>query len=117
MKLTNAQILESVQILTKAEEKGLLGFVIAQNRRKLLNEVEDYSVKRDEILQKHGTDLGDGRFTIKAENLAAFEAELRPYAEMEVDVSVVQVEPEVFCGGNLTSSQMFALGWMVKGDD
>lgn len=117
MKFTNKQMLESVQILAQAEEKGLLGFAIAQNRRKLANEVEVYSVKYDELLQKHGTDLGDGRFTLKAENLAAFEAELRPYAEMSVDASVVQVEPDVFCSGNLTSSQMYALGWMVKGDD
>lgn len=117
MKLTNAQMLESVQLLAKAEEKGLLGFAIAQNRRKLANEVEVYSDKYDELLQKHGTDLGEGRFNIKAENLATFEAELRPYAEMTTDVQVVQVEPEVFYSGNLTSSQMFSLAWMVKGVD
>lgn len=117
MKMTNAQMMSSLHVLAGAEEKGVLGFAIAQNRRKLATEVESYSAKYDEIVRKHGTDLGDGRFSIDKERLADFEAELRPYAEMTTDVSVIQVSAEVFCSGELTSSQMLVLEWMVKEGD
>lgn len=116
MILTNAQMLDSLRILTQVEEKGMLGFAIAQNRRKLQAEVKEYSDKYDELLKKHGTDLGDGRVSLSKEALSAFEEELRPYAELTAEVSVMQVTAEVFCSGNLTSSQMYALAWMVKED-
>lgn len=114
MKLTNAQMFDSLQILSQAEETGVLGFAIAQNRRKLAEEVKEYADKRDELLAKHGTDQGDGKYTLTAEAVAAFSADLRPYAELTADVSVRQVSEEVFCSGSLTSSQMLVLEWMVK---
>lgn len=115
MKMTNAQMFDSIQVLNQAEEKGVLGFAIARNRRILAEELREYAQKRDELLKEYGTDEGDGRFTIKADKVPAFSEALRPYAEMTADVAVTQVDAETFCGGNLTSSQMFVLEWMVKG--
>ena len=114
MKLTNAQMFESLQILSQAEETGVLGFAIAQNRRKLAEELKEYAAKRDELLRAHGTDQGDGKYTLTPDAVVAFSSELRPFAEMAAEVSVRQVSEEVFCGGKLTSSQMMVLGWMVK---
>lgn len=114
MKMTNAQMFDSLQVLNQLEEVGVLGFAIAKNRRVLTAELREYAQKRDELLAAYGTDEGNGRFTIKAENVPAFSAALRPYAEMTADVAVVQVEEDVFCGGDLTSSQMFVLFWMVE---
>jgi hypothetical protein len=105
---------DSVQVLNQAEEKGVLGFAIARNRRILAEELRDYAQKRDELLKEYGTDEGEGRFTITADKVPAFSEALRPYAEMTVDVAVTQVDAETFCGGNLTSSQMYVLDWMVK---
>jgi hypothetical protein len=117
MKLTNAQMLESLAILSTAEEIGVLGFAIAQNRRKLAEEVKDYAAKRDELLAKHGTDMGEGRYQLSPDAIPAFTEELRPYAEMTVDVAVRQVSEADFCSGNLTSSQMLALFWMVREEE
>ena len=117
MKMTNAQMFDSLVVLNQAEEKGVLGFAIAQNRRKLGEELREYSQKRDELLKEYGTDEGDGRFTITADKVPAFSAALRPYAEMTADVAVRQVSEEDFCSGNLTSSQMAVLEWMVKEGD
>lgn len=114
MILNNAQMLESVTVLSQCEEKGMLGYAIARNRQKLSVEVMDYSRKRDELLREHGTDIGNGQFQLQPENAARFFEALKPYSELTVDVPVMQVDPEVFYGGNLTSSQMFALNWMVK---
>lgn len=114
MILNNAQMLESVVVLSQAEEKGMLGYAIARNRQKLITEIQEYSKKRDELLKEHGTDIGNGQFQLMPENAARFYEALQPYSDLTVDVPVMQVSPEVFCSGNLTSNQMFTLNWMVK---
>lgn len=114
MKLTNAQMYDSLQILGQVEETGVLGFAIAQNRRKLAEELKEYAAKRDELLHEYGTDQGDGKFSLTPEAVVSFSAALRPFAEMTTDVPVRQVSEDVFCGGSLTSSQMLILEWMVK---
>lgn len=114
MILTNAQMFDSLLVLNQAEEKGVLGFAIAQNRRKLAEELKEYANKRDELLQEYGTDEGEGKYRITPENVSAFSAALRPFAEMTADVNVRQVSEEDFCSGSLTSSQMLMLEWMVK---
>lgn len=114
MILNNKQMLESLTVLSQCEEKGMLGYAIARNRQKLTVEVLDYSRKRDELLREHGKDIGNGQFQLMPENAARFFEALQPYSDLTVDVPVMQVDPEVFYGGNLTSSQMFTLDWMVK---
>ena len=114
MILNNAQIFESVMVLSKAEEKGMLGYAIARNRQKLIPEIQEYSKKRDELLKQYGTDIGNGQFQLMPENAAKFYEELRPYSELTVDVPVMQVTLDVFCSGDLTSSAMETLNWMVE---
>ena len=115
MVLTNAQIYDSIPVLAQAsEEKGMLGYAVAVNLRKLRGEVMEYSRKRDELLAQYGEDAGGGKFNFTAETAAKFHAALQPYAELQINVDVMQVPVEVFCSGNLTSGQMYALGWMVK---
>ena len=115
MILTNAKIFDSIPVLTQArEEKGLLGYAVMVNLRKLSAEVNEYNEKRNELLAKHGTDLGDGRYDLTPEQQAAFFAELQPFADLEVEVAVRQVPEDVFYGGGLAAWQMDALAWMVK---
>lgn len=117
MILTNEQMHDSIQTLAQArDEKGLLGYALAVNLRKLSTcpELVEFSHKRDELLAQHGTDAGAGKFNLTQEGAAAFYEALRPYSEIEADVAVMQVPPDVFYGGNLTSGQMYALSWMVK---
>ena len=114
MKMTNDQMLNSLAILSNLEETGMLGFAIARNRKKLAEECKEYAEKRDELLKKYGTDVGNGQYQLTNDVVADFVEELRPYGELEVDVAVMTVSQEVFCSGSLTSSQMFALDWMVE---
>lgn len=115
MIMTNEQMLDNVSALHGAkDEKGLLGYAIAVNLRRLRTEVGEYSKTRDELLEKYGTPDGAGRFNLTREAAEAFREELRPYADVETEVQVMQVPPEVFYSGNLTSAQMYALAWMVK---
>lgn len=114
MILSNSQMFDSLLVLNQAEEKGVLGFAIAQNRRKLSEELREYATKRDELLKEYGTDEGGGQFRIAPDRVPAFSAALRPFAELTADVALRQVSVEEFCSGSLTSSQMYVLGWMVK---
>lgn len=117
MILTNAQMFDSIQALRQAtEEKGLLGYAVAVNLRKLSATPEqlEFNSKRDELLAQYGQDAGGGSYTFTPEALQAFRAALGPYAALQTDVAVMQVHPTVFCGGNLTSGQMLTLFWMVK---
>ena len=116
MKLTNAQMFESLAILSQAEEEGVLGFAIAQNRRRITDELKEYLAKRDELLAQYGVDAGAGKYTLTPEAAQRFTEALKPYAEMTADVAVRQVSVDDFCGGSLTSSQMYVLDWMVKED-
>jgi hypothetical protein len=115
MILTNAQMFDSVATLASAkDEKGLLGYAIAINLRRLTNEVREYAAKRDELLAEHGTNAGNNKYNLTHEAAKAFNDALAPYSDLTCDVQVMQVAPEVFYGGELTSAQMYALNWMVK---
>lgn len=116
MILNNKQMFDSLMILSQAEEKGMLGYAIARNRQKLVSEVQEYTKKRDELLKEYGTDVGNGQFQLQPDQAERFFEALKPYDELEVDVQVMQVTPEVFCSGNLTSPMMYTLDWMVKED-
>lgn len=114
MILNNKKMMESVVVLSQAEEKGMLGYAIARNRTKLTAEIQEYSKIRDELLREYGTDIGNGQFQLTPEAAARFYEALQPYSELTADVPVMQVSLDVFCSGNLTSSQMITLDWMVK---
>ena len=115
MILTNEQIYESVSALAEAkDEKGLLGYAVAVNLRRLRAEVVEYSRQRDELLAQYGTDIGGGRFNLTRADAEAFNEALKPFAVLETEVQAMQVPPEVFYSGGLTSSQMYTLSWMVK---
>ena len=115
MTFTNAQIIESIPALTQAKnETGLLGYAVAVNLRKLSAEAEEYAKKRNELLAEYGTDAGDGKYNFTPEAAEAFQAALQPFADLEIEVPVLQVPLEIFYGGGLTSAQMYVLNWMVK---
>lgn len=115
MKMTNAQMFDSIPVLQQASgETGLLGYAIAVNLRRLATELVEYSRKRDELLQQYGTDAGGGKYNLTQEQAAAFHEALRPYSEIETDMAIMQVPPATFYGGTLTAGQMYALSWMVK---
>lgn len=117
MILTNEKMFESVLILAAADERGMLGYAIARNRRLLSQEVQEYSRTRDQLLEEYGRDVGGGKYELQPENAAKFFAALKPYNELTADVPVMQIPADVFYSGNLTSGQMYALEWMVKDDD
>ena len=117
MILSNTKMFDSIPVLQQASgETGLLGYAVAVNLRKLSTtpELLEDSRKRDELLAQYGTDAGCGKYNLTTEGAAAFYEALEPFGQIEAEVAALQVAPEVFYGGGLTSGQMYALAWMVK---
>ena len=113
MKITNLEAWSCVQMISGVKETGKLGFAIAKNARKLKDELKEYDAKRDELIEKYGTALGDGRFNLTSENASMLQEEMAEYDSIEFEFEPLKVSEEVFCGGNLTSDQMYMLMWMV----
>ena len=114
MKITNAEAYQYFQALQDAKEAGMLGFAIAKNMRKLAGELVEYEQKRSELLQKHGEDIGNGKFQLTGEHVLQYLAEMKPFDELAFEFEPMTVSEEVFCGGSLTSDQMYNLFWMVS---
>lgn len=114
MKLTNSVMWESIQVLSKTNETGKLGYACARNLRKLMGECREYMEVRDKLLQQYGTPDGTGRYSFEPEKAKEFSKALTEFASISHDVDVMQVDEETFCSGGLTTKDMFTLEWMVK---
>ena len=114
MKMSNKEMWESIQTLMGVEEKGKLGYACSRNLRKLMDACREYMEIRDRLLMENGEDQGGGKFRLSPEAAQKMSQELSQYEDIEHDVSIMTVTEEVFCGGSLTSKQMYALSWMVE---
>lgn len=112
--MTNAQMWESIQVLSCVKETGKLGYACARNLRKLVDACKEYLNIRDQLLMKYGSSEGGGKFTLEPENVQAFTEALSQYSAIEHDVDLFQVSEDTFCGGTLTTKEMYTLDWMVK---
>ena len=116
MKMTNAKMWESIQTLSAVDETGKLGYACARNLRKLMDACKEYMEVRDRLMMQYGTPdpEGNGKYTFDQEKAKEFSDALREYAVIEHEVDIFQVSEDVFCSGNLTTKEMYALDWMVK---
>ena len=114
MKVTNIEAWNCLQMMGGIKEPGKLGFAIAKNMRKLLDELVEYEAKRNEAIQKYGVPMGDGRFNFTPENAVKFGDEMSEYDSIEFEFEPMTISEDVFCSGSLTSDQMYALMWMVE---
>jgi len=117
MVFKNSEAFNSLEVLSEANEKGKLGFAIAKNRRKFLDELTEFCEMRETLARKYGEVLPDGRFTIDNDKFADFVDELKPYGEIECDIPIMRVNEETFISGTLTSQQMFVLEWMIEDEN
>jgi len=113
MTMKNGEAYQSLGILISLKETGRLGFAIAKNSRKLMDELVEYSAKRDELIQKYGDDLGNGSFKLSPENAIKYDKEIAQYNTMDFEFTPTTVTEDDFTHSNLTSDQMYALMWMV----
>ncbi len=113
MKFTNQEMFENIELLSGLNEKGKVGYAIARNLRKLKEECTEYLNTRTEAFSKYGTviDKDKGIVNISADIL---EREIKDIKDIEHNVDIYKVDEETFINGNLTSSQMEKLLWMIE---
>ena len=111
--MTNQEMFEGIQALSQVNETGLLGYACARNLRKLLDESREFMAERDRLLAQYGKAKGNGQYELSPDQQIKFASALKPFGDIEHDVSIMRVSEDIFCSGNLTSRQMFALTWMV----
>jgi hypothetical protein len=115
MKLANNEMLARLVALSAVKgATGKLGYAAARNRRKLMEEAQEYVDTRDKLLQQYGEIAPNGTVTLTVEAHQRIQKELEPLAGLESDVALVLVTPEELYASDLTSEQMEALLWMVE---
>ena len=117
MKMTNVELFENIQTLNGTSEKGKLGYALSKNLRKMTDAAEEYLRIRDEKLMEFGEDQGNGQFRISKEKMPDFRKTMEEYDNIEEEFEAYLVSEEVFISGNLTTKQMFTLGWMVAEEE
>ena len=113
MKFTNSKALAALNTLGRLQESSKLGYVIAKNRRKISNEIQEYIQIHDDITRQFGEVNDRGELVIPFEKWDDYCKALDEY-DMECDIDVITVDEELFTSGHLTSQDMFALDWMVQ---
>lgn len=105
--------------------KGLLGYAIARNYRKIQEAVQDYLNVYSAALEQFGdtveVETPNGMtqtLSIQPDspNFEAFMQEIEPIAHIELDVDILQV-PYSAAMDQLTAEQMLQLEWMLKEDE
>ena len=124
MRTTIAKLLNSYSALNNLlEQKVPLGISIQLG--KVAQELEPVYKRADEarleILKKHGEEIlldgmPKGEYHILPENMKAFEAEMKEAFESEIELSIVEIDPERLPDACLTGKDAIALDWLWKSD-
>lgn len=124
MKITISKILNSDKAISNLLEQRLpLGISIQLS--KVVQELEPIYKRaneaRLEILRKYGEEVIEddkptGQYQIKPENLKAFETEMKETFESEIELRIVEVDPERLPEACLTGKDAIALNWLWKSD-
>ena len=116
-KMTNIEMYENLMCIKNTSETGKLGYALAKNLRRLTDAAEEYLKTRDEKLMEFGEDQGNGQYRIPKEKIGEFREVMKEFDEMEEEFDAYTISEEMFTSGNLTTAQMFTLGWMVNEEE
>lgn len=122
MKKSNLEIENMlIDLRPLLERKGVTGMVAARNTRILSDLVQEYAMKKQELIVKYGTPSLDtnGNETDEVSVVPGTEGfdklleELTPFAELEHEFNVMTVPIEKVMD-DLTGAEMLALEWMLE---
>jgi hypothetical protein len=122
MKATIAQIINSDKALNNLLEQKLpLGISIQLG--KVVQEIEPVFKRtneaRMEVLKQFGAEMevdgnSTGQFQVTPENQADFEVAMKAIFEEEIELNIVEVDPERLPEACLTGKDAIALSWLWK---
>lgn len=121
MELTNIEISNHINALNQIKTKvtGKLGFIVAKNLRKLINEFSEFECVRNQLINKYGTVDEQGTFGIKAgtEAYNSFLKEIQEYYDIKQDVSILKVDVDTICNSSLNADEILKLDFMIIDDE
>lgn len=125
MVLNNGTINEYIVLLSNfLDRKDLIGYAAARNTRIFKDACVEYTGIRDELIAKYGEQEVDtdgnytGRYfiTTSSPNISKFVSELKPYANIEHDVTIFKI-PYSKVIGELTGTEILEIDWMLEDSD
>lgn len=122
MELRNVEMQEYIDRLKPLlERRDSIGYAAARNTRILLNESQEFSSYRDELVMKYGEkqldengqETGEVSLKVTSPNFRQFVEELTPYAERSHEVNIYKL-PISDAIGVLTGQEILDLEWMFE---
>ena len=117
MKLTQAELLAE-SLKTMLDTKGIVGYKIAYNLRKINEELKEYYVAKTEIFRKYGTEK-DGIICVEkgSDNYPLFLKEIAPLNDEECEINFKTFTEEELVNSGLNANQMMFLMSNFEGEE
>lgn len=117
MIMTNIDMFNRLNILQSISSKvtGKLGYAVARNIRKIIDECQDFLKIKDELVHKYGTEDENGNIVIKqnTEEYENFIEELQVYSDIQCDVDIFKVNEEELWNSALNANEMLSIEFMI----
>lgn len=121
MKLTNQQMDMALNVLQEISTKtsGKLGYIVAKNMRILSNELVEYYKIKDETIKELGSPDDEGHYSIKVDSseFKQFVAKMQEYADIETDVNIITIDPELIYSTDITGAEINAMLFMINDEE
>lgn len=121
MKLTNQQMDEDLYYLHEISAKvaGKLGYYVAKNARILTNELVEYGKIKDNLIKEYGTADESGRYSLSMDspNFAEFATKLQEYSDIECNVNLMMIDPEIVYDSGLNGQEISSILFMIKDEE
>lgn len=121
MKLTNIEMSNYLSYLNKVADKtkGKLAYAIARNIRKISNESYEFEQIRENLINKYGTPNEEGISSIKIDSDAykSFVEEITEYMNIEHEVDIYKIDPEIIFNSELTAKEIVWLDFMIEDEN
>lgn len=121
IKMKCAEALSHVNELTQLFQNKEIKYPAAalingnRNRRVLLDEIEDYLEKRNELIEKYGTKEESGNISITpySDNWKEFAEEMKPFDMTEIEAEITMIKAEIFTG-QYTADEILPFDFMLE---
>ncbi len=112
--MKNAQLIETFEALRFLEDintplPAAVNYARAINLKRLGTYFDEFTKTKDELIRKYGKSEDDSHYIFEGENKDKYYAELSDLLNVEVDVKLQRIKPEVLMTLSLTPKQFDAL--------
>lgn len=111
-----AQLIDSRDALEKVFNQDLpvrMAYKISKIIKAVNNELTTFDEFRNKLLNKYGTDAGEGKFSISAENVPLFQEDIKSLLETEVTLEFNRITLDDLGSIKLSSRDLSTLDYLI----